>query len=45
MKLMKRTSQSAQLEDTAFAQRLDSIANRHKVGTALYDHRPDPGSD
>ena len=41
MKLLKRSSQAAQHDDTAFAQRLDSIASRSKAGTALYDYRQD----
>ena len=45
MKILKRASQAAQLEDTAYAQRLETIASRHKTGTLLYDNRPDPGSD
>jgi hypothetical protein len=44
MKLLKRTSQAAQHDNTAFAQRLDSIASRSKAGTALYDYREDPSS-
>ena len=45
MKLLKRASQAEQLEDTAYAQRLDSIAGRHKAGTLLYDQREDVSSD
>ena len=41
MKLLKRASRAEQLEDTAYAQRLDSIASRHKAGTVLYDSRED----
>ena len=39
MKILKRATQAAHLEDTAYAQRLDSIASRHKTGTLLYDYR------
>ena len=44
MKLLKRASQP-QHDDTAYAQRLDSIASRHKAGTLLYDHREDDSSE
>lgn len=45
MKLLKRENQAERPEDTAYAQRLDSIASRHKAGTLLYDHREEDSSD
>lgn len=48
MKLLKRTSGDEQLGEMTFAQRLEAIASRHKVGTALYDSKdkaPPPDGD
>ena len=45
MKLLKKANEEEQHGETAFAQRLGSITNRHKVGTALYDANRDEPSD
>jgi len=45
MKLLRKTSEEAELGQDAFAQRLEAIASRHKVGTALYDNDEDAPSD
>ena len=45
MKLLKKTGYEAQLGQDAFAQRLEAIASRHKVGTTLYDNDEDAPSD
>jgi len=37
MKLLRKSSENTQLGNEAFAQRLEAIASRSKVGTALYD--------
>ena len=44
MKLLKRTSDDEQLGEMTFAQRLEAIASRHKVGTALYDRKDEETS-
>ena len=45
MKYLKRTSEDAQLGEDLFAQRLEAIASRSKVGTALYDKSLEDPSD
>ena len=44
MKLLRKMGDDAQDSESAFAQRLEAIASRSKVGTALYDSKDDEPS-